>query len=43
VLVDDAAVCRPIRDNGGDCEDDRACRSGNCVDGSCEPPPTCDT
>jgi hypothetical protein len=43
VLVDDAAVCRPIRDNGGDCDDDRACRSGNCVDGSCEPPPTCDT
>jgi hypothetical protein len=34
-------VCRPISENGGDCAEDAACRSGNCVSDTCEPPPAC--
>jgi hypothetical protein len=41
VVESGSPVCRPIRDNGGDCGADQACRSGHCVDGRCEPPPTC--
>jgi hypothetical protein len=41
VLEAEQPVCRPIRDNGGACGADQACRSANCLDGKCEPPPTC--
>ena len=41
VLEGDAPVCRAIRGNDGECSVDGACRSGNCVAGTCEPPPTC--
>lgn len=34
-------VCRTIRDNGGTCSADEACRSGNCVAGNCAPPLAC--
>jgi hypothetical protein len=37
----DEPVCRPIRANGGDCSANQACRSANCLEGKCEPPPTC--
>jgi hypothetical protein len=37
------ALCRPIRDNGGDCAAPQACRSGRCEAGKCAPPPACDS
>ncbi len=33
--------CRAIEDNCGACSDDAACRSGNCDQGKCAPPPAC--
>jgi hypothetical protein len=37
----DQRVCRAIADNGGECADDVACRSGRCLSGQCAPPPSC--
>ena len=36
-----SATCKTIADNGADCASDATCRSGNCNEGKCEPPPAC--
>jgi hypothetical protein len=37
----DQRVCRAIADNGDECADDVACRSGRCLSGRCAPPLSC--
>jgi hypothetical protein len=41
VVEGNSGKCHAIADNGADCTVDAGCRSGNCDDGKCEPPPAC--
>jgi hypothetical protein len=41
VSEDQASTCRAIQDNCGACNSDDECRSLNCDQGKCAPPPAC--
>jgi hypothetical protein len=41
VKEDSGPTCRTIEDNCGACSSDDACRSQNCDNGKCAPPPAC--